>query len=363
MTRRETASRTALLAACGYPFREGVAWYDPAGAPAIRGTRLHEPVDRYIKTGVREDLRALYAELPEADREDLAGMYAAALDWVDDYGRKHLRSEVAFGWDPQIDLGEELATTGRDYAAAQARGLMCGTADVVALVAGGRAALIADWKTGDGSGAGPQLRTLAVMASRALRLDSVTVCALEVTAAGVREVCRETLDAFELDAHAGELAELLARVPTAEPTPGPHCSEGYCPARATCPAGREAAEQLVPVDALVPHRMSVEIQGPDHAAWMLDRVRLVESACKQVKDAIKAACPDEGWTLADGRTLREGTRKVERFRQAQAMLLLKEKGATDEELASLWYEAKESSGLRVSGGAAKPARKRGKAAA
>lgn len=352
MIRRETASRTALLAACGWWARPEAEWFDVAGPSAERGNRFHEPIDRYIKTGVREEVA-----------EDVRAEYEVAIDWVEDYGRRYLLSEVAFAWDPVRDVAEVLKTTGRDYAEAQARGLVCGTADVVAVTSDGKAALIADWKTGDGSGAGSQLRTLALMATRALKLDSVTVVALEVTAAGVREVCREDLDVFDLDAHAGELAELLAAVPTAEPVPGPHCGERYCPARASCPAGREAAEQLVPVDALVPHRMSVEIASPDHAAWMLDRVRLVEAACKSVKDAIKAACPDEGWTLADGRTLREGSRKVERFKQAQAVTLLRELGATDEQLASLWYEAEESSGLRVTGGASKPARKRGRKAA
>ena len=352
MNRRETASRTALLAACGWWARPEAEWFDVPGPAAERGTRFHAAIDRYTKTGAREEVA-----------EDIRVEYEAAIDWVDDYGRKHLRSEVAFAWDPQIDHGEELAVKDRDYASAQARGLLCGTADVVAVVAGGRTALIADWKTGDGSGAGPQLRTLGVMASRALRLDSVTVVALEVTAAGVREVCRETLDAFELDAHAGELAELLARVPAAEPTPGEHCSALYCPAKTACPAQQEAATQLVPADALVRHTMTTTIASPEHAAWMLDRVKLVEAACRQVKDAIKAACPDEGWTLADGRTLREGSRKVERFDTKAAQVLLRELGATDEQLARLYYQAEESAGLRVTGGASKPARKRGKAAA
>lgn len=348
---RVSASKTGLLASCQFWARPEAEWFDVKGPAAERGDRFHAAMDRYVQTGVREEVA-----------EDIAAEYAVAIDWVEDFGRQRLRPEIAFAWDPATDTARELPSKGqRDYSGAH-EGELCGTVDLVAVTPGG-AGIVWDWKTGDASGAGPQLRTLAVMVARALRLSTVTVAALEVTAAGVREVCREDLDAFELDVHAGELAEKLAAIPTAEPTPGAHCSDAWCPARATCPEGREAAAQLVPVEALTKHRMSLQIDGPDHAAWMLDRVRLVEAACKATKEAIKAACPEEGWTLADGRTLREGTRKVERFKQAQAVALLRELGATDEQLATLWYEAEESAGLRVSGGNAKPARKRGKAAA
>lgn len=345
---RVTASGTARLAACQYWARPCVEHFDAQGPAAERGTRFHAAIDQFTKTGVREEVA-----------EDIAAEYAAAIDWVEDFGRQRFRSEVAFAWDPQLDQAEATEVTERGY---PQDGRLWGTADLVAVTSGG-AGFVCDWKTGDGSGAGPQLRTLALMAARALRLDSVTVCALEVSPAGVREVAREDLDAFDLDAHAGELAELLAAVADARPQPGEHCSALYCPAKADCPAFVEASEQLVPPEALVRHTMSTSIASPEHAAWMLDRVRLVEAACKQVKDAIKAACPDEGWTLADGRTLREGSRKVERFDARAAQALLRELGATDEQLAGLYYQAEESAGLRVTGGASKPARKRGKAAA
>lgn len=349
---RASASKTGLLAHCAWWAGPEARWDDVPGPRAERGTRFHQAIARYVDTGEREQVG-----------EDIAAEYEHAVAWVISYGRQFLRPEVAFAWDHVTDRAEELRAAAmgeRDYSSGAGR--LCGTADLVSIRTGIPAAFVADWKTGDGSGAGPQLRTLAVMVARAWGLQSVTVCALEVTAAGVVEVARETLDAFELDAHAGELAEHIAAVPTAEPKPGPHCGELYCPARTTCPAGEAAVAELVPADALVRHRFSSEITGPDHAVWMLDRIRLVESACKSIKDRIKAVVPDEGWRLEDGATLKETTRQMPRFDKHKAMALLRQLGATQKQIEALTYVYEESAGLRVVGGSAPKRARKGKAA-
>lgn len=346
---RVTASKVGLLPFCQYFARPEAEWVNSSGAAAERGTRFHQAIARYVETGFPGDTAV-----------DIVAEVGIAAAWVDDFGREKLASEVAFAWDPVTDTAERIPAVERDYQAGAGR--LCGTADLVAVQRATKTGYIGDWKTGDGSGAAPQLRALALMLARAEDLDSVTVEALEVTPAGVTAICREELDAFALAAVAGELAESLAAVPTAEPKPGPHCGELYCPARATCPAGTSAVAELVPEGALV-RKFSTALTGPDHAVWMLDRIRLVEAQCKAIKDAIKDACPEEGWRLEGGSVLREGTRMMARFDKSKALALLAQLHATPEQIRALTYEVEESAGMRVQKpeGAAKP-RKRSKAA-
>ncbi len=345
---RVTGSKSNLLAECQWFARPEAEWVYTSSAAAERGTAFHTLIANYIATGIA----------PTGMTDDLGALFAAAKKWVDDYGRDHLRPEVKFAWDPATDTARELTGAERDYA--EARGGFAATGDLLAISKATRTGYLGDWKTGDGSGATAQLRALGLMLARTHDLDTVTVEALEVTAAGVVSVCRETLDAFALATIAGELAEYIAAIPSAEPTPGAHCSEMYCPARTTCPVTRAATAELVPVDALVRHTMTAVVASADHAAWMLDRIRLVEGACKSIRDAIKEACPPKGWTLEDGSVLREGTRDVPRFDKAKALDLARAKGATEAEIAACTYVFTESSGLRLS----KPAKekKRGKAA-
>lgn len=348
---RATASKAGLLLACGYFARPEAEWYDVSGPAADRGTRLHRAIAAYVSTG----------EVSPLD-EDIADLFASARAWVDHFGREKLAAEVAFAWHPETDTAERVTLADeRDYSDMQAEGKLCGTADLVAVSRATRAGYIADWKTGDASNAGPQLRTLALMLARAEGLDMVTVEALQVDETGVTHLCTETLDAFALAAVSGDLAEAVAGVPTAEPVPGPHCGEGYCPARATCPAVVERVEtDIIPAASLVRHRWGVRISSPDHAAWLYEQAKVVEAAAKLVKDAVRAYVPEAGLVLEDGSVLREGTRNMPRFQKDVAVALLRELGATEEQIAGLTRSMVESSGLRVQ--TAKPRAKRGKAA-
>ena len=231
-----------------------------------------------------------------------------------------------------------------------------------------RTGYVGDWATGSGEGKGPQLRALAVMLARAENLLSVTVEALEVTKAGVRSVCREDLDSFALAGIAGDLAEQLAAIPTAEPTPGSHCGELYCPARLACPLGTAATAEVVdviPAEALVkrgPYKITDPIATPDQAIWTIDVLRLMSAWIDAKKDEIKARVPAEGWAAEDGRVLKEGKCEKTGFDKHLAMALVKQLGATPEQIASLSYKFETSTGLRVSGGSAKPRTKRSRAA-
>jgi len=354
---RVTASKVGLLEHCQYFATPEAVWSDTASAAADRGTRFHRAIALYIN-GV--------PGLPLSVEDDIREEFRHAKKWVDDlraaYPDAELHAEQAFAWNPETDEADIIPAAERDYQAGHGR--LCGTADlVVVFPAGMKNVLVYDWKTGSGEGAGPQLRTLSLMAARAWKTETATGAALEVTGAGVKEVAHEHHDAFALAGIAGGLSDLLAFIPGAEPRPGTHCGELYCPARATCPEVNKAHVALVPEQALV-RKFSTEVESPEHAVWMMDRIRLVEAACKAIKDAIKAKVPEGGWLLDDGSKLIESTRDMPRFDKNKALALLKQLGATQAQIDSLTYVWKESAGLKIVGGpaAAKPKRTRTKAA-
>jgi hypothetical protein len=344
-----SASKTALFFACQHWTRDDVERHDVAREDADRGTRFHAAI------------AALVNGQPHDVEDDVRAEYDAAVTWLRD--KPQFRAEVAYEWEPDTGLARELPdAAGRAYPNKPGHGY--GTADLVHVseADGVRRGIVADWKTGDGRGASAQLRTLATVAAYAHELDEVTVYALEVSPHGVTEVCRETLTVRDCVEHEEQWAAALAARDNAQPNPGAHCTERFCPARASCPATREGLEQIeqiIGVESLVSkHRLSVAVESPDHAAWMLERIRLVESACDQIKATIKAAVPPDGWELSDGRTLRETYREVTQFQREDALALLRSLGATETQVAATYKKVVHSGGLRVSGGQAKTRKKR-----
>jgi len=339
---RVTGSKAGLLLECQWWAGALAEWFDGTSDAADRGNRFHAAIAVYVETH----------ELPASDLldEDIAPLVEVARRWVDTHGGpQDFGAEMAFAWDPVNDVAKTLAEKGRDYSGAP-EGWLCATTDLVRVDPAAKTGYVGDWKTGDGSKAAPQLRTLAVMVARTYGLETVHVEALEVSSVGVRVVCAEVLDAFALAAHAGALAEAIAAVPTAEPNPGRHCGDLYCPARATCPAATAIVAQVIPAEALVRHKWGITITSADHAAWLYDQAKAVEAAAKQVKDAVKAYVPAEGLTLEDGSTLIEGTRSMPRFNRERAVTLMRALGATDEQIESCTVVGIEGTGLKHVGG-------------
>lgn len=356
---RVTASKVGLLAYCAWWARPEAKWDTTTSKHADRGTRFHAAIARYVDGNFAI----------EKVEDDIRDEYAHAVEWV----AKQCSVEVswgverAFAWDPSTDTAEALDIIDRQY---RPTSRLCGTADVVLIR--GDTLEVYDWKTGSGADAGPQLRALGLMAARAYGVSNgvstVRVAALEVSKSGVVEVCAETLDEFELAGVAGDLAEQIAAVDTAEPKPGSHCGELYCPARLTCPLGNAAMAEVVdvvPADSLVrrrEYRITDPITTPEHAAWALDVCRLVGAKLDAIKDSIKAMVPPEGLALEDGSVLRETKATITAFDKHKALALCKQLGATPEQIAALNYTFEKSNGLRVSGGPAKPRTKRTRAA-
>jgi hypothetical protein len=354
---RVSASKVGLLAHCQAFARPEMEWDNRSSEAAERGTRFHTAIARWIASDRLGDF---------VIEDDIREEYEQAKAWVESLGsnRPPLRVEVAFAWDPATDKAELLGSTNRDYSRGQ--GKLCGTADLVMLVQNGgapTAAMVWDWKTGSGENAGPQLRALGLMVARAYQVEHVTVAALEVRASGVAEVAREELDGFALAMLAGELAEQVAAIPTAEPRPGSHCGELYCPARLSCPLGQTAianVAEVIPAESIVRRpdfRITDPVETPEQAIMTVDVLRLMSAWIDAKKEEIKAKVPANGWQAEDGRVLKETKAKIEAFDKHKALALCKQLGATEEQLGSLYFTFEKSNGLRVSGGGTKRLRR------
>ncbi len=374
---RVTASKVGLLTYCQAFARPEMEWPErERGAEATHGTRFHKAIAMYV---------ACEPGVPLKVEDDIAQEFEHAKAWVDSLGvgKGALRAEVAFAWDPETDTAEVIKQEhDRDYSAGKGR--LCGTADLVLVVtADGRptAVMVWDWKTGDSLSSGPQLRTLGLMAARAYGVEHVTVAALDVSPERVVELVREELDAFALSGIAGEIAEQLSLVATSEPQPGSHCYELFCPAKLACPVAQVGAAELVnviPADKLVRRpgfKLSDPVETAEQAIYAVDVVRLIGAKLEDIKREIRSKMTKEEyvddhgktrtrlvWAASDGRVLKDGTCDTTGFDQAKALALVKQLGATPEQIASLHYTFERGTGLRVSGGGAKPRTKRSKAA-
>lgn len=364
---RATASKVGLLGYCQAWARRDAAWDKRADAPdADRGTRFHKAIAEYTHSRVAKPVDA-----------DIADDYAAACAWVDNLQvtTGMLLVETSFAWDPASDTAE-IVGVDRDYSKVGDR--LGGTVDLVLITrVEGKpiGAIVWDWATGNSTEKPPQLRALGLMVARTFGIDQVSCAALDIGPLGVRELCHETLDAFELSTVAGELSENLALIPNAEPNAGAHCSELFCPARLSCPLIAPAADELggvevIPADALVrrkPFKLTDPITTPEHAAWAVGVISLMLKKLESIKADIKAMVPAGGWRLEDGRTLEErfSTVQATTFSKETAISMLRGFGVTDEQIEALEIPTpfQRSQGLRVYGGTAKPRAKRSKAAA
>lgn len=320
----KTASKSGLLLVCQFPFREDVAIpaeeeeAPDAPSPRARGARVHFGID----TG---------EPVPDAEQ----GYVDAARAWLAYRAQPDIRKEIAYDWDGET--GSEIGSGRSAYANKRPTAIMAGTVDVVFDFEDE----IIDWKTSERSAlkSQAQLRTLAVMSGRR------TVGAVELRADGTYgEHCRETLDDWDLDDHADKLRAAIARVPNAEPTPGDHCSEEFCPLRGRCPAFTDAVgpvvAELVPAESLVRRKITDPIVSEADAAETITILALLESWVDKKKDEAKAFVRANGGQIRlDASTVyREVNSSTSGIRAKEALALAERLGATPEDIAALTYK-------------------------
>ena len=240
--------------------------------------------------------------------------------WVDlavTWSKAHLEprcqevmSEVYVGFN--FDTGEshsDVKVRDRQYPK-DMPSFLPGTADLVCILGDG-SLLVADWKTGGGTGADKQLMSLALGLRDVFRtadgkLRPVRLAILYATEQGVHPVEWECSDA-ELESHRQAMAFQLADVGVrTEPVPGIHCTQLYCNHLAYCPGiaatvdgAAEAPQGLLPAASLV-RRYDIQEapSGAEHAGSIMERVTAAKRQMDFYEKRVRKYVLDGGHCIA-----------------------------------------------------------------
>ncbi len=189
-------------------------------------------------------------------------------------------------------------------------GYLPGTADLVCILADG-SLLVADWKTGGGTGADKQLLTLAYGLRTVFPLPNgnhreVRLAVLYAGEDGVRPH-EWAVTSYELEAHRIAMYFQLADIgKRTEPVPGIHCTQLYCPHLAYCPgisatveSAAESPEGLLPKERLVRrYDISTAPTGPQHAGAIMERVTAAKRQMAFYEQRVRSYIDDGGRCLA-----------------------------------------------------------------
>lgn len=246
-----SASRANLLLKCGFWARSDVA--NPpneSGPGAVYGIAVHAMLEA-SGTGLEQllDTDPALAALSEEDvaraRVDAWALYT----WHQSHigGEKYHEQKIAF--DHVTRTARVLqSTVPRDYSECSPDELP-GTADLIAVKPD--AVCVLDYKTGHTPWEiyKEQLNTLGLAASKIYNRSRV-VCIVLKVAEGECYPHHWVMEQHQLDEFEERLCTAIAGVPSAEPTPGAHCTGLYCPIAGTCPAtlARISADTNVQVD-------------------------------------------------------------------------------------------------------------------
>lgn len=313
---RPSGSKLALLPHCRYFARPDVAWpEDEAGDAARFGNAIHTLVDALLRDRPMPiDEAMLLHGVPESERLRVAKVWGTAIDYITPLRRIGWRSELPLAWDWTSDTARELESRGhRDYSQALPTEIPL-TLDVATM--DGDVAEVRDWKTGQTplESYAAQATIGALAWARVTGASRARAVFTHLGEDGAHEHAWE-YDAMGLDAAAHELTAALESAATGkpEPTPGPHCSDLYCPLRATCPATLAVVrsnDDIAPLAALVDRAITT----PAQAGEAYRKLRLVKEAVKVVEDRIRAIVEASGEApTAPGKVIRLVTTTRETF--------------------------------------------------
>ena len=294
-TRYPTASKLRIARRCLYPWVDGVEWRDDDGSSfaAMRGTFAH----RFIAAALDS-----WCSAPDVDPSDSAAVEGrrladVALAWWRDVA--HLRND--WSNEPRCegtfscDVRGECECHGRMRREDYPQDRIVGTADAYWFDDDG-ALHVLDWKTGSAQNTedvddNAQLRGLTAMIAGWYGADTkeAHLHLAFITEDGVT-LRSSRMTAGELSAARAELTDMVwdlgERASRNTPQSGAHCR--YCPVR-SCSARDGAVDALdVASDATTsPHRLSEEITGPDHAAWLVEHLAVAEDVLDKVKARLR----------------------------------------------------------------------------
>lgn len=307
-----SASKSALLLSpCLRWAWEGAKPYEDEFADTTKrdkGTEFHSYMDMYYRHGVAA--RSMMSKAPTAD---VWQWYLKAVAWSKEHLEprcEEIHSEVYIGFN--FETGEhhvDPAVRDRQYPKDMPN-FLPGTTDLVCILRDG-SLLVADWKTGGGTGADKQLLSLALGLRNVFRAPDgkfrpVRLAILYVSDDGVHLV-EWAASESDLVSHQHAMAFQLADVGVRrEAVPGIHCTQLYCNHLAYCPGiastvagAAEAPEGLLPATSLVrKHNIQDAPADPEHAGYIMERVTAAKRQMDFYEKRIRAWADNGGKVLA-----------------------------------------------------------------
>ena len=297
-------SALPLLGACQYWARPDVP--KPAREDANNDMRMGSAGHRCLELEVRREFYSVLEVAEEygvaaADLADLEAAVAEGVAFIRENRRPDWQAERAYCIDfesrhaKRLPLGEYH----RDYRACPP-GYTPGTLDLVWEEIPGKCVAVLDWKFGFGGHVDKafenlQLGAQALAAARAHGCEQALVIVAHVKPEGV-QLSEVLFDEDALEGVRQKILALAAAIPTAEPRPGPHCTERWCPVVVTCP---ETQQLIAPLALLKPGlakvvRPTLQIETLEQASAMVDFVELVKGWTKAAEEQLHAVADARG---------------------------------------------------------------------
>lgn len=302
--REPSASKLALADRCGYPWTSGARW--PAytqSTYAVFGTRVHLACEA-LTTG-DACYPAAYHGLDAANVERLDGCVAAAREYLLTRARGERFAEVDLRYN--VETGEARVST----ETWKRPGEWTGHVDLAILHDG--VLDVIDWKTGYQEHSKPedhwQVRFYALATARAFGARSVRAALVYLDPGRYWEdACSfDALDLATIAHDCKDLRKRLTKGPT-PPTPGPWCTQQYCPLVGDCPATRAALASAYQLE----QALSVTIRDDEHARYTLERLAGARAVLESIDKAVKDYARTRPIPLGDGRVYgwRKHTRRT-----------------------------------------------------
>jgi len=277
------------------------------------GTSLHAGMDAYYRDGASKGELGLPLGSWQPREPKVANWVHDAIAWSEEHLEprcESVHSEVYVAYNFSTgEVHHDPAVRERGYP--DLPGYVPGTSDLVCILHTGQL-LVADWKTGGGTGAEKQLLTLACGLREVYRtpegeLRKVVLAVLYAGEAGVRPHEWEVSDE-ELSEHKFHMQVQLMDVGVrTEAVPGPHCHSLYCGHLAHCPGvgaivedAAESPQGLLPAKQLVrKYDMSAELSSPAHAGFVMSRVTSAKRMLKYHETRVQRYLAAGGKVIAD----------------------------------------------------------------
>lgn len=301
---RVSGSTVGLLRECAAFARDDapVPPAEPSNPDADRGQSGHAIFQAHFDRQMPiADLSPFLDGLPKGRQEYLRETYARFIEHP--ISRARFRSEKAFAYSVRDDSSRPIAPPShRAYA-----GLIdpsheiASTLDLVEYDPRTRRVHEGDLKFGPGVGelSDAQVRFNGMSAARAYDADAAVVTIIHVTPDGV-EAKQWEMSRADLDDVSANIRKLAKKIPKAEPKPGLHCRQLFCPIRGVCGASLAVHTSLARDLVL----RDFEPQTPEDWERALHVLQVAPEVLKWFEAAVYAQLarmPGQAVTLPDGR--------------------------------------------------------------